>query len=89
MGPIERYLGPLVPQETLIWQDPIPAVDHELIGAEDIAVLTRSSHPHAHPAAVGESGASSDRIAATLRERVGCFWPETPPMSGRRLAARA
>ncbi len=27
MGPIERYLGPLVPQETLIWQDPIPAVD--------------------------------------------------------------
>ncbi len=32
MGPIERYLGPLVPKETLIWQDPIPAVDHPLIG---------------------------------------------------------
>ncbi len=31
MGPIVRYLGPLVPKETLIWQDPIPAVDHELI----------------------------------------------------------
>jgi catalase-peroxidase len=34
-----RYLGPLVPKETLIWQDPIPAVDHPLIGEEDIAAL--------------------------------------------------
>jgi catalase-peroxidase len=39
MGPIERYLGPLVPQETLLWQDPIPAVTHELVGADDIATL--------------------------------------------------
>src|SRR3954451_6015287 len=39
MGPIVRYLGPLVPKETLIWQDPIPAVDHELIGDQDIAAL--------------------------------------------------
>jgi catalase-peroxidase len=39
MGPIQRYLGPLVPKETLIWQDPIPAVDHELINDEDIATL--------------------------------------------------
>jgi catalase-peroxidase len=39
MGPISRYLGPLVPKEPLIWQDPIPAVDHELIGAQDIAAL--------------------------------------------------
>jgi catalase-peroxidase len=39
MGPIARYLGPLVPKEELIWQDPIPAVDHELIGDKDIAVL--------------------------------------------------
>ena len=39
MGPIQRYLGPLVPQETLVWQDPIPAVDHELVGDEDIAAL--------------------------------------------------
>jgi catalase-peroxidase len=39
MGPIQRYLGPLVPQETLIWQDPVPAVDHELIGAQDVAAL--------------------------------------------------
>jgi catalase-peroxidase len=39
MGPIVRYLGPLVPQETLIWQDPIPVVDHPLIGEQDIAAL--------------------------------------------------
>jgi catalase-peroxidase len=39
MGPIARYLGPLVPKETLIWQDPIPVVDHPLIGKEDIAAL--------------------------------------------------
>ena len=39
MGPISRYLGPLVPAEPLIWQDPVPAVDHELIGEQDIAVL--------------------------------------------------
>lgn len=39
MGPVARYLGPLVPSETLIWQDPIPAVDHALIDAQDIAEL--------------------------------------------------
>ncbi len=39
MGPITRYLGPLVPAERQLWQDPVPAVDHELIGDEDIAVL--------------------------------------------------
>src|SRR5215472_5605525 len=39
MGPISRYLGPLVPKETLLWQDPVPAVDHELIGEQDIAAL--------------------------------------------------
>jgi catalase-peroxidase len=39
MGPIVRYLGPLVPKEKLIWQDPIPAVDHPLIGEQDIAAL--------------------------------------------------
>jgi len=40
MGPIVRYLGPLVPKEVLIWQDPIPAVDHALIDAADIAALS-------------------------------------------------
>jgi catalase-peroxidase len=39
MGPIQRYLGTLVPKERLIWQDPIPAVDHPLIGDADIAQL--------------------------------------------------
>jgi catalase-peroxidase len=39
MGPIVRYLGPLVPNERLIWQDPVPTVDHELIGEADIAAL--------------------------------------------------
>jgi len=39
MGPIVRYLGPLVPKETLPWQDPIPAVNHPLIGEQDAAAL--------------------------------------------------
>jgi catalase-peroxidase len=39
MGPIVRYLGPEVPSETLIWQDPVPAVDHELVDAAGIATL--------------------------------------------------
>jgi catalase-peroxidase len=39
MGPIARYLGPLVPKETLIWQDPIPAVNHPLIDEKDSAAL--------------------------------------------------
>ena len=39
MGPISRYLGPLVPKEQLIWQDPVPAVDHELISDTDIEAL--------------------------------------------------
>jgi catalase-peroxidase len=39
MGPIQRYLGPLVPKETLIWQDPVPAVNHPLIGEPEIAAL--------------------------------------------------
>src|SRR5690606_27704835 len=39
MGPIARYLGPLVPNEVLIWQDPIPALDHPVIDDKDIADL--------------------------------------------------
>ena len=39
MGPVVRYLGPEVPSETLVWQDPVPAVNHELVDATDIAAL--------------------------------------------------
>lgn len=39
MGPVDRYLGPEVPQEELIWQDPVPAVDHDLIDDNDISNL--------------------------------------------------
>jgi catalase-peroxidase len=39
MGPIHRYLGPLVPKEILIWQDPIPTVNHPLIGEQDITAM--------------------------------------------------
>jgi catalase-peroxidase len=39
MGPVSRYLGPHVPDEELLWQDPVPAVDHELIDAADVAAL--------------------------------------------------
>ncbi len=39
MGPVARYLGPEVPQEELLWQDPIPAVNHPLVDADDVAAL--------------------------------------------------
>ena len=39
MGPIARYLGPLVPKQPQLWQDPVPAVDHKLIGDQDVAAL--------------------------------------------------
>ena len=41
MGPIQRYLGPLVPKERLIWQDPVPPVNHKLIGPAEIAALKK------------------------------------------------
>jgi catalase-peroxidase len=39
MGPLSRYLGPMVPKEPLLWQDPVPAVNHPLIGEQDMAAL--------------------------------------------------
>ncbi len=64
MGPIQRYLGPLVPQETLIWQDPIPAVDHELIDAEDVAALNSQ---------ILASGLSVSQLVATAWASASTF----------------
>jgi catalase-peroxidase len=64
MGPIARYLGPLVPKETLLWQDPIPAVDHPLIEEEDIAALN---------AKILASGLSVSQLVATAWASASTF----------------
>ncbi len=64
MGPIQRYLGPEVPAETLIWQDPVPAVEGELIGAEDVARLK---------ALVLESGLSVSQLVKTAWASASTF----------------
>ncbi len=64
MGPIERYLGPLVPTERLIWQDPIPPVDHPLVDEQDIAALK---------AKVLESGLSVSLLVATAWASASTF----------------
>jgi catalase-peroxidase len=64
MGPIERYLGPLVPKETLIWQDPVPAVDHKLVGEKDIADLK---------AKILESGLSISQLVTTAWASAASF----------------
>jgi catalase-peroxidase len=64
MGPIARYLGPEVPKEQLIWQDPIPAVKHKLIGAKDIAALK---------AAILASGLSIADLVATAWASASTF----------------
>ena len=52
MGPAVRYLGPWVPDEELIWQDPVPPVDHELIDDADIAAL-KASDARVRPVGLG------------------------------------
>lgn len=64
MGPISRYLGAEVAEEELIWQDPVPAVDHELIGAQDIAALK---------AKVLDSGLSVSQLVATAWASASTF----------------
>jgi catalase-peroxidase len=64
MGPRARYLGPLVPKETLIWQDPIPAVDHALIGDADVAALKSK---------VLSSGLSVSQLVATAWASAATF----------------
>jgi catalase-peroxidase len=65
MGPIARYLGPLVPTEQLIWQDPVPAVTHELVGPDDVAAL--KSTILASGLSVSELVATAWASAATFR----------------------
>src|SRR5207302_1817964 len=63
MGPVSRYLGPWV-AEPQLWQDPVPAVDHELIGAEDIATLKRK---------ILAAGPSISRLVATAWAAAASF----------------
>jgi len=64
MGPVVRYLGPEVPSETLIWQDPVPAVTGELIGAADVADLKSQ---------VLDSGLPVSPLVATAWAAASCF----------------
>ncbi|MFN4282149.1 MAG: catalase/peroxidase HPI [Alphaproteobacteria bacterium] len=64
MGPVTRYLGPLVPKETLLWQDPIPAVDHPLIDDKDAEALK---------AKVLESGLTVSELVATAWAAAATF----------------
>jgi catalase-peroxidase len=64
MGPVVRYLGPEVPSEELIWQDPVPAVDHELVGAADIAALKGQ---------IAASGLSAQQLVSTAWASASTF----------------
>jgi len=64
MGPRSRYLGPEVPQEEFLWQDPIPAVDHELIDEQDIAALK---------AKILDSGLSVSQLVSTAWASASTF----------------
>jgi catalase-peroxidase len=64
MGPIARYLGPLVPKEPQLWQDPVPAVDHELIGEQEIAALK---------AKILKSGLSISQLVSTAWASASTF----------------
>ena len=64
MGPVSRYLGPEVPAEQLIWQDPVPAVDHELVDAQDIAALKST---------ILASGLSVSQLVATAWASASTF----------------
>jgi len=64
MGPVSRYLGPEVPEEQLIWQDPVPAVDHPLVGQSEIQELK---------AAVSATGLSVSQLVATAWASASTF----------------
>ena len=64
MGPISRYVGKLVPQEPMIWQDPVPAVDHDLVDDDDVAGLKAS---------ILESGLSISQLVSTAWASASSF----------------
>jgi catalase-peroxidase len=64
MGPVSRYLGPLVPKEHQLWQDPVPAVDHQLIGEQDVAALK---------AKILKSGLSISQLVSTAWASAATF----------------
>ncbi len=64
MGPVARYLGPEVPAEHLLWQDPVPAVDHDLIDAQDAAALKRR---------ILDSGLSISQLVSTAWASASTF----------------
>ncbi|MET0455091.1 MAG: catalase/peroxidase HPI, partial [Mycobacterium sp.] len=64
MGPIQRYLGSQVPSERMIWQDPVPEVDHELVDADDIVALKRQ---------ILESGLSVAQLVSTAWASASTF----------------
>ncbi len=64
MGPIARYLGPLVPKEELLWQDPVPAVDHPLVNEQDVAALK---------AKILASGLSTSQLVTTAWASASTF----------------
>jgi catalase-peroxidase len=64
MGPVTRYLGPLVPAEQLIWQDPVPPVTHDLVDAEDVATLK---------AKILDSGLSVSQLVSTAWASASTF----------------
>ena len=64
MGPRSRYLGPLVPEEPLLWQDPVPEVDHELVAGQDVADLK---------AKILASGLSVSRLVSTAWASAASF----------------
>ena len=64
MGPISRYVGALVPSEPQLWQDPVPPVDHDVVGDDDIAALKRT---------ILASGLSTSRLVATAWASAATF----------------
>ncbi len=64
MGPVSRYLGPEVPNEELLWQDPVPAVDHELIDEQGIAAIK---------AKILDSGLSVSQLISTAWASASTF----------------